>query len=1157
MALAVAAALPVLLFAGVTAQRLATAERQAMVTKLEHRSEEATDKFERYLHSLQELAITLAASRSVQTGDLPAFYDFARRTVEATRLGRAVVLLDPGGKLLLATNQPFGNALPITGTMEILAETVASKAPVITDLFTSSVSGEQVFGVMAPVVRDGQVTSVVMIVVTPKDVIAVLNGEHLPEGWSAMVIDHRNVIVAHTPEELTGHKILPETAAGIEQGSRGSFTITIRGGVTLSIFYVKLPQSGWTMAVGVPKGQLETPAANSRWFILALGLASLSMAAVLAFLVGRYMDRQIASVALAAVALGDGLHPAIGTSKVREFQEVAGALVATRDLIDARDAALYESEARFRLFVEHAPAAIAMFDRDMRYLALSGRWQQEFQLDGSPFGRNHYDLFPEVSEAWRVVHRRCLAGAVEHSDGERSERADGSVRWLKWEVRPWHDTNGAIGGLLMSSEDVTEQKRAEEALRESVDRLRLAMKGARLGVRETDLVTNQGSWSEEAASILGCGYNGDTSFDAWVAAVHPDDLARARAEWDHALSSPEHSYETEYRFRQSDGSWRWIGAYGHAVFEEGRPIRGVVVLQDISARKHDEEALRQSETRLQLAREAAGFGVWDRDLVAGTMLWSEDQWRLHGLEPQPGAPDPETWRACFHPEDLGRMQAERAAALANDGTELVDSEYRVILPSGEVRWLLGKTKLLRGSDGAVARAVGVTLDVTASRQTEADLRRLADILATRVRDEVAAREAAQLRAAHAERMQALGQLAGGIAHDFNNVLQAVSGALSLIARRPDDQAGIRRMAQLAMEATERGASITRRLLAVGRRGDLRAEAIDPATLLNDLREILTHTLGTNIDVQIRVEPGLRRFLADKAQLETSLINLATNARDAMPNGGELILSAAVEIVHASASGHPDGLDPGRFVRLTIQDAGVGMDAATLARASEPFFTTKTVGAGTGLGLSMAKGFAEQSGGAMRVESVPGRSTTITLWLPETDPASVPGTAKPQVPANTAGSGIEAATTSVRVLVVDDENAVREVLALHLEDAGFAVLEAGSGAEVLGLLAAGETVDAVITDLSMPGMDGIAVIRAVQGRYPDLPAILLTGYAGDGAALAVGGAIKGAFTLLRKPVRGEQLVDRLQALLAGQTDAIRDGGHYCTATADAERDGVAD
>ena len=269
--------------------------------------------------------------------------------------------------------------------------------------------------------------------------------------------------------------------------------------------------------------------------------------------------------------------------------------------------------------------------------------------------------------------------------------------------------------------------------------------------------------------------------------------------------------------------------------------------------------------------------------------------------------------------------------------------------------------------------VGLNIDITASRETEAALRRLTEELEARVRAEVAAREVVQKRAAHGERLQALGQLAGGIAHDFNNVLQAIAGAVGLIERNPADEAGVRRLARLAIEATGRGAGITGRLLAFGRRADLHAESLDAADLLAGVREVLTHTLGAGIEVEVRAAAGLPSLLADKGQLETVLINFAANARDAMPKGGLLVLAAAAEAVSPEGPVHAAGLPPGRYLRLSVADTGAGMDAATLVRATEPFFTTKGVGIGTGLGLSMAKGFAEQSGGALNIESTPERA----------------------------------------------------------------------------------------------------------------------------------------------------------------------------------------
>jgi CheY-like chemotaxis protein len=226
-----------------------------------------------------------------------------------------------------------------------------------------------------------------------------------------------------------------------------------------------------------------------------------------------------------------------------------------------------------------------------------------------------------------------------------------------------------------------------------------------------------------------------------------------------------------------------------------------------------------------------------------------------------------------------------------------------------------------------------------------------------------------------------------------------------------------------------------------------------------------------------------------------------------------------------------GLAPGRYVRLEVSDTGAGMDAATLARAEEPFYTTKQPGAGNGLGLPMAKGFAGQSGGALRIESGLDKGTTVTLWLP------VVGSDKIRAAVQGDASTTKADTTAAadRVLLVDDEAVVREVLAEQLEDAGYRVLAAASGTEALALLAAGESVDALVTDLSMPGIGGLDVIRAAQERYPGLPAVLLTGYAGDGAALAVGGAVSGSFSLLRKPVSGVHLIDRVRALMAAKAE----------------------
>ncbi|WP_372619107.1 response regulator [Falsiroseomonas sp.] len=450
---------------------------------------------------------------------------------------------------------------------------------------------------------------------------------------------------------------------------------------------------------------------------------------------------------------------------------------------------------------------------------------------------------------------------------------------------------------------------------------------------------------------------------------------------------------------------------------------------------------------------------------------------------------------------------------------------------------------LRLYGGVAAAAAGLLLLVSWLAMRRALAERAATVRLRHALDdlkrETAGREAAEIRVRQAQRMEALGQLAGGIAHDVNNVLQAAASGARLIGRRPDDAEQVRRLAAMVLEATERGASVARRLLAFARQGELRAADVDAAAMLDDLKAVLGHTLGASVEVRTAIAGSLPPLRADKGQLETVLLNLATNARDAMAgrDGGVLTLAAAEDRV-APGMAHPAGLAPGAYLRLAVADTGAGMDAATLARATEPFFTTKPPGRGTGLGLAMAKGFAEQSGGGLAIDSEEGRGTTVTLWLPRGAGAA----------AGVVAGGAQAAPARVdgapRVLLVDDEALVRETLGAELTERGWQVLEVADGAAALHALDIGALQpDLLVTDLSMPGMSGLALIREMRRRRPGLPTVLLTGLMGDGAAAqaALAEVVRdGPFALLRKPLDARELVARAEALLhaAGEAAASR-------------------
>jgi signal transduction histidine kinase len=398
----------------------------------------------------------------------------------------------------------------------------------------------------------------------------------------------------------------------------------------------------------------------------------------------------------------------------------------------------------------------------------------------------------------------------------------------------------------------------------------------------------------------------------------------------------------------------------------------------------------------------------------------------------------------------------------------------------------------------------------------------------RLRREMSERQEAEAALLQAQKVQAVGLLAGGIAHDFNNILQAILSGASLIRRRADNMAVIQRMAGVIEDTARRGTSITGRLLAFARREELRAEMLSPSDLLGGLHEVLAATLGANILVTVDAPPDLPGVRLDRGQLETVLVNLATNARDAMTRGGTVAISATAERILDEDG--PSGLAPGLYVALVVSDSGEGMSAETLARASEPFFTTKPLGRGTGLGLAMARSFAEASGGKLTIESELGKGTKITLWLPANSQEVAASPPRSQAASPTRWTGED---RPMRLLLVDDEPLVREVLATQLRDEGYAVIEAADGPQALDLFASGPPIDLLITDLTMPGMDGITLIREIQQRRSDMPAILLTGFAGDVAALAIGVT----FTLLRKPLSGTQLADHVAALLAVVSDPL--------------------
>ncbi|RMR71478.1 Signal transduction histidine kinase [Pseudomonas savastanoi pv. fraxini] len=615
---------------------------------------------------------------------------------------------------------------------------------------------------------------------------------------------------------------------------------------------------------------------------------------------------------------------------------------------------------------------------------------------------------------------------------------------------------------------------------EAVEQLQLALdSGAVVGTWVWDIIADQLTGDERFARTFGlcpklCAKG--LPLELVIASIHPDDSARVDKSIEDALQNSE-TYRCEYRVLHEDGLYRWVEASGKIERDSrGKPVRSPGVLLDIDSRRMAEDERDRLNELLRIFTAAVPGVVYAKDLEGRMLVANRGTAELIGKPPEffIGKTDLEFLDDQQQARVL--METDRRI-MQNNVSEQI--EEQVNLPDGSAAtWLSTKAPLL-DENGEVIGLIGSSVDVTARKKAEEAVRELNQTLEQRIEQAVFEREQIEDALRHSQKMDAVGQLTGGIAHDFNNLLAGISGSLELITKRlAQGRVGdVDRYVSVAQGAVRRAASLTHRLLAFSRRQNLSPRVTNVNVLIQDMEELIARTVGPEIDIKVVAHDDLWPALIDHAQLESSLLNLCLNARDAMPSGGRIVIETANASIEECTD--PDhGIPAGEHLSIRVTDTGMGMSPDTVAKAFEPFFTTKPIGAGTGLGLSMVYGFVRQSGGQIRVESVEGHGTSVVMHLPRHIAENAPRAAEPEITEEPAQH------TGETVLIVDDEPSVRMLVAEVITGLGYNCLEAGDAQSGLQILQSDTRIDLLISDIGLPGgMNGREMADAAGDCRP--------------------------------------------------------------------------
>ncbi|HWU75367.1 MAG TPA: PAS domain-containing protein [Rhodanobacter sp.] len=685
--------------------------------------------------------------------------------------------------------------------------------------------------------------------------------------------------------------------------------------------------------------------------------------------------------------------------------------------------------------------------------------------------------------------------------------------YFTFSYSPLRGPQGGIEGMFCTCSETTAQLQAEVALRNNEARWRGLFENMQEGFFVAQAVRDEHGGIvdfrfievnpafEIQTGLASSTAPGRTIRD--VLPMVPEELIRAYAQ----VVESGRPRQFEIDLGRANGRWYEVRA---RLAENAEHI--AVMFLDISVRKKSEVALRRSEDQFRGLAQAMPNQAWT-GRVDGTLDWFNDRvYDYAGLGHDDLKDD--RWGGMVHPDDLPQAAAGWAEAVTSGNP--YQAEFRLRRADGAYRWHIARAMPILGDDGSIERWIGTNTDIE-------DQKRAAELLESRIAERSRELEKANEELRQSQKMEAVGQLTGGIAHDFNNLLTGVISGLEMMQTRlaQGRHEDADRCAGMAMQSAQRAAALTHRLLAFSRRQPLEPRAVGTNELVRSMRELFDRTLGPAIRLAVQENPGAWATRCDPNQLENTLLNLVINARDAMPEGG--VLAIATDNREIAADAVAQG-EPGRgeYVCLSVSDNGIGMAPETMAHVFEPFYTTKPIGQGTGLGLSMVYGFARQSGGFVRINSELGAGTTVSVYLPRFHgvPQERPLSGQPDHPLP--------ASPAKTVLVVDDEAPIRKLVTALLQDQGHRCLQAQDGHAGMQIVTSPEhAVDLLITDVGLPGMNGRELAARARQARPDLKVLFITGYASDAIFDVDPGS---GMELLNKPFTLAELAQRVQQLI---------------------------